>query len=1015
MKRTLTFLKNLFLSHAMIAGFGLILAGRVTAQTFTTLYSFTKISNGSGPNGLVLSGDTLYGTAGYGGSSFVLYGEGSGTVFAINTNGMGFTNLYDFSTTDTNGFNSDGANPSAGLILSGNTLYGTAAYGGTNGNGTVFQVKTDGTGFTNLYTFTGGNDGSSPNGSLILSRDTLYGTATGGGTNGNGTVFAINTDGSGFTNLFDFPETGSDYGFGVPPYDGLILSGDTLYGTATGGGTNGNGAVFAVKTDGSGFTNLYDFSATDTNWFNSDGADPYGGLILSGNTLYGTAPSGGTNGNGTVFAVNTDGTGFRTLHSFAATNGISPQDNPTNSDGVSPVAGLILSGNTLYGTAIRGGRAGYGTAFAVNTNGSGFTVLHSFTDFHGGSPISGLILSGNTVYGTTLGSLAEILTAAGGTVFRISLGSNSPAQGSLQVTITPETAVSAGAEWRINGGAFHTNGTTVTNLPTTNVTVSFKTIRGFATPSNQTATITSGQITTLVATYEDTNKPTLSFVSPKPNSTLTVSNAAFTVTGTAKDNVAVEWVYYQLNSNGWTTASSTNAWTNWMAGVTLSPGTNTVSAYAVDTSGNFSPTNAVKLKFVPSAKLVVLTNGNGTFTPKYNGALLAINTNYHLTANPGKYWIFSNWVASGSENFVSNNPALKFIMQSNLTLQANFVTNVFLAVQGKPYNGLFAPTNATRQQTNSGAITFTVTSAGVLSGKLTIGSSTPSLTGQFNPAGAATITTPRKGLSTLTTTLQLDFAGQTAAGSVTDGNFVAQVIADLDVFSATHKATNYQGQYTLIIPGTDDPNVGPFGTSYGTVTVGLTGTITFAGSLADGTSVGPITSVVSQDGLWPFYLPLYGGRGSLWGWNYFTNHTIISAPYASWINATNSTKAAVYRSGFTNEQAAIIGSFYTSTNKPLLSLTNAQVILEETSPPFSITDQITLASNNAIKVTNAAGKTNKLTLTIKTSGLITGSFLNPANAKQTIQVNGVLLQNQTNAQGYFLGTNQSGTFLLENP
>jgi len=117
-------------------------------------------------------------------------------------------------------------------------------------------------------------------------------------------------------------------------------------------------------------------------------------------------------------------------------------------------------------------------------------------------------------------------------------------------------------------------------------------------------------------------------------------------------------------------------------------------------------------------------------------------------------------------------------------------------------------------------------------------------------------------------------------------------------------------------------------------------------------------------------------------------------------------------SGFTNEQVAIIGSFYTSTNKPLLSLTNAQVLLEEISPPFSITDQITLASNNAIKVTNAAGKTNKLTLTIKTSGLITGSFLNPANAKQTIQVNGVLLQNQTNAQGYFLGTNQSGTFIL---
>ena len=79
---------------------------------------------------------------------------------------------------------------------------------------------------------------------------------------------------------------------------------------------------------------------------NSDGANPYAGLILSGNTLYGTACGGGSSGNGTVFAVNTDGTGFTNLHSF--THLVLPG---TNSDGANPYAGLILSGNTLYGTA----------------------------------------------------------------------------------------------------------------------------------------------------------------------------------------------------------------------------------------------------------------------------------------------------------------------------------------------------------------------------------------------------------------------------------------------------------------------------------------------------------------------------------------------------------------------------------------------------------------------------------------------------------------------------------------
>src|SRR5450756_1375931 len=90
-----TFTKNLFLLPALIAGLGLILAGQVTAQTFTTLHSFTALSgltnsDGAYPfAGLTLSGDTLYGTASGGSSS-------NGSVFAVNTAGTGFTNLHGF-------------------------------------------------------------------------------------------------------------------------------------------------------------------------------------------------------------------------------------------------------------------------------------------------------------------------------------------------------------------------------------------------------------------------------------------------------------------------------------------------------------------------------------------------------------------------------------------------------------------------------------------------------------------------------------------------------------------------------------------------------------------------------------------------------------------------------------------------------------------------------------------------------------------------------------------------------
>src|SRR6266478_1956207 len=146
--------------------------------------------------------------------------------------------------------------------------------------------------FTKLYGFTGGNDGSAPYAGLILSSNTLYGTTAFGGSSGNGTVFAVNTDGSGFTNLYGFTD-GDDGGI---PTASLILSGNTLYGTTTAGGGSGNGTVFAVNTDGSGFANLYRFTG------GNDGGDPNAGLILSSNTLYGTAAGGGSSGNGTVFS-----------------------------------------------------------------------------------------------------------------------------------------------------------------------------------------------------------------------------------------------------------------------------------------------------------------------------------------------------------------------------------------------------------------------------------------------------------------------------------------------------------------------------------------------------------------------------------------------------------------------------------------------------------------------------------------------------------------------------------------
>jgi len=322
---------------------------------------------------------------------------------------------------------SDGGGPNGGLVLSGTTIFGTTQGGGSFGHGTVFALNFDGTGFTNLYDFTGALDGATPGAGLILSGNTLYGITTGGGSSGNGTVFSVHTDGGGFTNLHSFSAlTNSTNSDGANPRAGLILLTNTLFGTAEFGGDFGAGTVFGVHTDGTGFRTLHSFGAlSDSSYTNSDGAYPFVGLGSSGNVLYGTAYQGGSSGNGTVFAVHTDGTGFTNLHTFTA--GIGSWPTIVNSDGALPSVELVVSDNTLFGATFTGGSGGAGTVFAMGIDGVGFTNLYqftassysglvaNFTNRDGASPVNYLRLAGDTLYGCA--NNGGVL--GGGTVFAV--------------------------------------------------------------------------------------------------------------------------------------------------------------------------------------------------------------------------------------------------------------------------------------------------------------------------------------------------------------------------------------------------------------------------------------------------------------------------------------------------------------------------------------------------------------------------------------------------------------------
>ena len=273
-----------------------------------------------GGNFSILSGPTLYWVATYGDAA-----GGIGTILKINTDGTGSEVMYSFS-------GSDGIYPNGSLVLSGSTLYGTTANGGSGytgaptgsgqgatGNGVIFKINTDGTGFEILHSFSGApGDGASPAGTLTLSGSTLYGMTSGGSADGSsGTIFQINTDGTGFQVLYSFT-----WGVCYGPTGSLTLSGSTLYWMTTYSANNYSGGIFKINTDGTGFQVLHYFSGGA-----SDGANPGGSLTLSGSTLYGATPYGGpwstpyvSMGLGTIFKINTDGTGYQSY-----TTSVAPQ------------------------------------------------------------------------------------------------------------------------------------------------------------------------------------------------------------------------------------------------------------------------------------------------------------------------------------------------------------------------------------------------------------------------------------------------------------------------------------------------------------------------------------------------------------------------------------------------------------------------------------------------------------------------------------------------------------------
>jgi uncharacterized repeat protein (TIGR03803 family) len=294
----------------------------------------------------------LYSTTLYGGPRKCF----CGTVFKLTPSQSGYTENILFSFTGRNGY------PFAGVLLGTNGAF----YGTTDSPGAAFELTPSASGYseTILHRFRNkghDRDGTYTGSDLIFGKGgALYGTAEGGGVascpGGCGTVFKLTLPSHHVKVIHSFAD--SD---GASPVAGLISDAKgALYGTTADGGSGacyaGCGTVFKLTPSALGYTEsvLYSFTGSP------DGSAPYGNLVFDKNgALHGTTRGGGVPSCdcGTIFKLTRSGSGYAesVMHSFSG-----------NTDGASPYAGLIIDKQgALYGTASSGGSAGNGTVFEL--------------------------------------------------------------------------------------------------------------------------------------------------------------------------------------------------------------------------------------------------------------------------------------------------------------------------------------------------------------------------------------------------------------------------------------------------------------------------------------------------------------------------------------------------------------------------------------------------------------------------------------------------------------------------
>lgn len=331
--------------------------------------------------------------------------------------------------------------------------------------------------------------------------------------------------------------------------------------------------------------------------------------------------------------------------------------------------------------------------------------------------------------------------------------------------------------------------------------------------------------------------------------------------------------------------------------------------------------------------------------------------------------------------------------------RAKYPSDPYAAKKGT-YVGLFFDAN-NALLANSGVMNLALKEMGVFSGKIWQGTNAFPFSGQFNDSGLAIV---RSGSARFEITLNTDISGTNhLSGSVTGSSAAGSDWSDSDlqldkvVYSST-KPAPMAGRYTVAFPGETDFD----GDGILALRVDVAGNVTVTGTMADSAAISG-TGTVCAGGKWPMYLAANGGQGAIFGRLGFGSSNNLSGN-ANWICPSGN----LFPNGI-NRSADVLASAYPSTtnNASKITLSAATATLSSANLTAPFTDTITLSKNRiSVTSTNLSLKFNP------TNGIVTGTFLD-SDSGTLNPIYGIVLTNQNQIRGFFIGTNQSGSFKVE--